>query len=64
MHAAVWMMRMLLAANVLARREGTVLFVPIDIDVDPEGRIVCDSVALVHRLHSARAHADHQRSGT
>jgi hypothetical protein len=52
--AAVWMMRMLLAVNVLARREGTVLFVPIDIDVDADGAIVCDSVALVHRLHGAK----------
>ena len=55
---AVWMMRMLLAVNVLARREGTVLFVPTAIDVDADGTIVCDSVALVHRLHRARAHAD------
>ena len=49
--AAVWMMRMLLAVNVLARREGSVLFVPIDTDVDPDGAILSSSVALVHRLH-------------
>jgi sirohydrochlorin cobaltochelatase len=49
-HAAVWMMRMLVAANVLARRERAVLFVPIDMEADPDGAIVSSSVALVHRL--------------
>ena len=48
--AAIWMMRMLVAANVLSRREGAVLFVPIDIDADPDGVVLVDSVALVHRL--------------
>ena len=48
--AAVWMMRMLLAANVLARREGNVLLVPIDTEADPDGEIVSSSVELVHRL--------------
>src|SRR5918993_1587128 len=51
--AAVWMMRMLVAANVLARREEHVLFVPINPDVDPDGTIVSDSVALIHRLARA-----------
>jgi hypothetical protein len=50
---AMWMTRMLLAANVLARREGTVLFVPIDTKVDGDGAIVSSSVALVHRLQRA-----------
>ena len=50
LQAAVWMMRMLVAANVLARREGAVLFVPIDREADPDGAIVSSSVALVHRL--------------
>jgi hypothetical protein len=50
---AVWMMRMLAAANVLARREGTVLFVPVNPRVDPEGEIVSDSVVLIHRLWQA-----------
>ena len=52
--AAVWMMRMLVAANVLARREEHVLFVPINTEVDPDGTIVSDSVALVHRLCGVR----------
>jgi hypothetical protein len=52
--AAVWMMRMLVAANVLARREEHVLFVPINADLDPEGTIVTDSLTLVHRLYGIR----------
>lgn len=51
---AVWMMRMMVAVNVLARREGTVLFVPVDPIADPDGEIVSSSVALVHRLAVAR----------
>jgi len=35
---AIWLMRALLTGNVLARREGTVLFLPVDPAVDPEGR--------------------------
>jgi sirohydrochlorin cobaltochelatase len=51
---AVWMMRMLVAANVLARREGDVLFVPINAAVDPDGGVVADSLALVRRLSRVR----------
>ena len=35
--AAVWMMRALVASNVLARREGTALFVPVNPTTDPGG---------------------------
>jgi sirohydrochlorin cobaltochelatase len=53
--AAVWMMRMLVTVNVLARREDAVLFVPIDSAVDPDGEIVVvSSLALVHRLARAK----------
>ena len=52
--AAIWMMRMLVAANVLARREENVLLVPVNTEVDPEGTIVSDSVALVYRLAGVR----------
>ncbi len=51
---AVWMMRMLVVVNVLARREGTVLFVPVSPSVDRDGEIVSSSVALVHRLARSR----------
>jgi hypothetical protein len=48
--AAVWMMRLLVAANVLTRREGTALFVPVDPASDPDGRAVGAAVARVHRF--------------
>jgi hypothetical protein len=35
--AAVWMMRALIAGNVLARREGVTLFVPVNLAADPDG---------------------------
>jgi sirohydrochlorin cobaltochelatase len=53
--AAIWMMRALVASNVLARREGTVLFVPVNLERDPNGRIVVRSVTRVHEFARARA---------
>jgi sirohydrochlorin cobaltochelatase len=52
--AAVWMMRALVACNVLSRREGTVLYVPVDGVRDPDGRTVAAALARVHRLAAAR----------
>ena len=52
--SAVWMMRALVASNVLSRREGTVLFVPVNGVTDPSGTIVAGAVARVHRCASAR----------
>jgi sirohydrochlorin cobaltochelatase len=51
---AVWMMRALVASNVLSRREGTVLFLPVNPVSDPRGSIVADAVALIYRCASAR----------
>lgn len=48
--AAVWMMRLLVAANVLTRREGTALFVPVNPASDPDGRAIAGAVARVHRF--------------
>jgi sirohydrochlorin cobaltochelatase len=48
--AALWMMRMMVAANILARREGTVLFVPVNPATDPGGEIVAGAVARIHHL--------------
>jgi hypothetical protein len=48
------MMRALVVTNVLARREGTVLFVPVDPATDPEGALVAAAVAHVHRLAAVR----------
>ena len=46
---AVWLMRALVTENVLARREGTVLFVPINPRQDPDGRTVIAAVTRVAR---------------
>ena len=51
---AVWMMRALVASNVLARREGTVLFVPVNPSTDPRGTLVADAVVRTHQSASAR----------
>jgi len=50
----VWMMRALVASNVLARREGTVLFVPVNPSTDPRGTFVADAVLRTHQCASAR----------
>ncbi len=47
---AVWMMRALVASNVLARREGQTLFVPVNAAVDRTGERLAARVAPVHRL--------------
>ena len=51
--AAVWMMRLLVAGNVLTRREGTVLFVPVNPAADPEGTAIAQALARVHRFAAA-----------
>lgn len=52
--AAVWMMRALVASNVLARREGQTLFVPVNAAVDRSGEMLAPRVALVYRLAMRR----------
>ena len=52
--AAIWMMRAMVVSNVLARREGTVLFVPVNPVSDHDGDIVVRSLTCVHRLAAAR----------
>jgi len=52
--AAIWMMRALMPDNVLARREGTVLYVPANPAADPEGDVVLEAVRKVHRLAGVR----------
>jgi hypothetical protein len=51
---AIWMMRAMVASNILSRREGTTLFVPVNQDADPGGSRVSRAVARAHRLASAR----------
>jgi sirohydrochlorin cobaltochelatase len=51
---AVWMMRALVVANVLSRREGTVLFVPVNPGTDPRGTIVAGAVERMYQSASER----------
>jgi hypothetical protein len=48
--AAIWMMRALVVKNVFARREGTVVFVPVNPTTDPSGDLVPRVFSTVHRL--------------
>jgi hypothetical protein len=54
---AIWMMRALVVSNVLARREGTVLYVPVAPSSDPSGERVAGSVARLHALACAKRSA-------
>jgi sirohydrochlorin cobaltochelatase len=53
--AAVWLMRALVVSNVLARREGTALCLPIDPSRDPGGERVVNALVDVHGLARVRA---------
>jgi sirohydrochlorin cobaltochelatase len=52
--AAIWMMRGLVVANVLSRREGTVLFVPVDAASDPDGDRVARALVRIHGFAKSR----------
>jgi hypothetical protein len=52
--AAVWMMRALVASNVLSRREGTTLFVPVDPASDPTGERTGRVLIQVHSFAVTR----------
>jgi hypothetical protein len=51
--AAISMMRLLSAVNVLSRREETILYVPVNPAADPSGGIVANAVAEIARLTEA-----------
>jgi sirohydrochlorin cobaltochelatase len=51
---AIWMMRALVASNILSRREGTTLFVPVNPATDATGDIVVRAVSRMHRLAEGR----------
>lgn len=53
-HAAIWMMRALVVSNILSRREGTVLFVPVNPVSDPQGETVVRSVTRIRGFAVAR----------
>ena len=52
--SAIWMMRALVASNIFARREETVLFVPVNPTTDPDGDRVVRVLAQVHRFARVR----------
>jgi sirohydrochlorin cobaltochelatase len=52
--AAVWIMRALVASNVLARREETVLFVAVNPATDPAGERVVRCTEQIHGFAAAR----------
>ena len=51
---AIWMMRAMVVNNILARREGTTLLVPINPVSDPDGETVARCLVRVHQLASVR----------
>jgi hypothetical protein len=52
--SAVWMMRALVASNVLSRRENRTLFVPVNPATDPKGSLVSDAVLRVYQYARER----------
>ncbi len=52
--AAIWMMRAMVVSNVLARREETVLFVPVNTDTDPDGAITVSALVRIHGFAATR----------
>jgi hypothetical protein len=52
--AAIWMMRALVVNNILARREQTVLFVPLNPDADADGVVVAKTLARVYTLAAVK----------
>ena len=52
--SAIWMMRALVVSNVLSRREGTVLFVPINAASDPRGQRAERALTRIRAFARAR----------
>jgi hypothetical protein len=52
--AAIWMMRAMVVSNILSRREGTVLFAPLNSESDPNGEIVARSFVRIHGFATER----------
>ena len=46
--AAIWMMRLMVASNLLSRREDTVVFLPINPLLDPTGEIAAQTMVRIH----------------
>jgi sirohydrochlorin cobaltochelatase len=52
--AAIWMMRAMVVSNILSRREGTILFVPLNPESDPNGETVARSFVRIHGFATER----------
>jgi hypothetical protein len=52
--AAIWTMRGLIVSNVFARREDTILFVPVNPATDPSGDAVVKAVCRIHGFARVR----------
>jgi sirohydrochlorin cobaltochelatase len=52
--SAIWVMRALVASNILARRENTALFVPLNPASDRTGSTVAQTLASVHRFAQSK----------
>ena len=53
--AAIWMMRGMVVSNVFARREDTVLFVPVNPVTDPSGNVVVEATCRVYGFARVRS---------
>lgn len=53
---AIWMMRMMMAANILARREETTLLVACNPHIDPGASRIVSTVCQMHRFAIARGY--------
>jgi hypothetical protein len=51
---AIWMMRMMVVSNVLARREGNFLYIPVNPSTDSNGKRIAGLVARAHRVACAQ----------
>lgn len=52
--AAIWMMRVMVVSNVLCRREGTFIYVPVNPSTDSKGDRIAALLARAHRVARAQ----------
>lgn len=52
--AAIWMMRMMVASNVLCRCEGNFIYVPVNRSTDPRGDRLTALLVNAHRVARAQ----------
>ena len=52
--SAVWMMRVMVASNVLCRREGNFIYIPVNPSTDPSGHTIGSLMERAHRVAIAQ----------